>query len=123
MPELQIFRVDASTVSAQRFDARLTVNAVAPIFAEHFPDYPIVPGACIVGFVINCIARMKGAHVGTFTIPRVAFLEPIIPQQELCLEIKKKPGTQSPDDNYHFRLHHEASNYCRGVIALEGEKA
>jgi 3-hydroxymyristoyl/3-hydroxydecanoyl-(acyl carrier protein) dehydratase len=123
MSEWQIFRVDASTVSAQRFDARLTVDAVAPIFAEHFPDYPIVPGACIVGFVTNCIARMKGEHVGTFTIPRVAFLEPIVPQQELCLEIDKRPRAQSPDDSYHFRLYHEAINYCRGVIMMEGEKA
>lgn len=122
MPELQIFLVDASAVSAQSFDARLTVNAAAPIFAEHFPDYPIVPGACIVGFVTNCIARMQSAQVGTLTISRVAFLEPITPRQELCLEIDKKPGTQSSDENYYFRLHHEAINYCRGVIALEGEK-
>lgn len=122
MPELQIFRVDASAASGQRFDARLTVNAVAPIFAEHFPDYPIVPGACIVGFVIDCIARMKGAHVGTFTIPRVAFIEPITPQQELCLVIDKRPGVQGRHDSYYFRLHHEDINYCRGVITLEGEK-
>jgi hypothetical protein len=37
MGELQIFREDAVVFSAQRFDAYLTVNAAAPIFAEHFP--------------------------------------------------------------------------------------
>ena len=115
MADLQIFQVDASVVSAQRFDARLTVNVAAPIFAEHFPDYPIVPGACIVGFVSDCVARMKGTAVGAFAIPRVAFLEPIVPQLSLCLEIDKR------HDNYSFRIHHEAINYCRGVISLEGE--
>jgi len=43
MADLQIFQIDASVASAQHFDARLTVNEAAPIFAEHFPDYPIVP--------------------------------------------------------------------------------
>ncbi|MHC8393624.1 hypothetical protein ACYZT8_08140 [Pseudomonas sp. LB3P93] len=123
MPELQIFRVDTSAVSAQRFDAHLTVNQAAPIFAEHFPDYPIVPGACIVGFVTDCIARMTGAHVGAFTLSRVTFLEPITPQQALCLAIDKRPGIQGPDDSYNFRMHHEAINYCRGVIVLEGGNA
>ncbi|WP_339433605.1 MULTISPECIES: hypothetical protein [unclassified Pseudomonas] len=121
MDELQIFRVDAVVVSAQRFDACLTVNAAAPIFAEHFPDYPIVPGACIIGFVGDCIARMKGTAVEAFTVSRVAFLEPIIPRLSLRLVIDKKPGVQSPDDQYSFRIHHEVINYCRGVISLEGE--
>ncbi|MNG21161.1 hypothetical protein D3C84_1054960 [compost metagenome] len=58
---------------------------------------------------------MKGAAVGAFTIPRVAFLEPIVPQLSLCLEIEKRL------DSYRFRIHHEAINYCRGVIALEGD--
>jgi hypothetical protein len=43
MDELQIFREDAVVVSAQRFDACLTVNATAPIFAEHFPDLSDCP--------------------------------------------------------------------------------
>ena len=123
MDELQIFREDAVVVSAQRFDACLTVNAAAPIFAEHFPDYPIVPGACIIGFVGDCIARMKGAAVEAFTVSRVAFLEPIIPRLSLRLVIDKKPGVESPDNQYSFRIHHEDINYCRGVISLEGEGA
>lgn len=115
MPDLEIFQVGDFVVSAQRVYALLTTNAAAPIFTEHFPDYPIVPGACIVGFVSDCVARMKGTAVGAFSIPRVAFLEPIVPQLSLCLEIDERRGS------YSFRIHHEAINYCRGLITLEGE--
>lgn len=123
MADLQIFQIDASVASAQHFDARLTVNEAAPLFAEHFPDYPIVPGACIIGFVSDCIARMKGAAVEAFTVSRVAFLEPIVPRLSLCLVIDKKTAGQDTGHQYSFRLHHEAINYCRGVISLEGEGA
>ncbi|WPX15910.1 hypothetical protein RHM58_17510 [Pseudomonas sp. 10S4] len=95
MADLQIFQIDASVASAQHFDARLTVNEAAPIFAEHFPDYPIVPGACIIGFVSDCIARMKGAAVEAFTVSRVAILEPIVPRLSLCLVIDKKPRART----------------------------
>jgi len=123
MDKLQIFREDAVVFSAQRFDACLTVNAAAPIFAEHFPDYPIVPGACVIGFVGDCIALMKGTAVEAFAVSRVVFLEPIIPRLSLRLVIEKKSGGQSPGNQYSFRIHHEFINYCRGVISLEGEGA
>ena len=123
MAELQIFQVDASSVSARRFDACLTVNAGAPLLAEHFPDYPIVPGACIIGFVSDCIARMTGAAVESCTVSRIAFLEPITPRLSLHLVIEQNPGLPGPHDLYSFRIHHEAINYCRGVILFEGEGA
>lgn len=119
MAELQIFRVDHSTVSPQRFEACMTVNVDAAIFKEHFPDYPIVPGACIVGFVSECIVQMKETVLGAFTLQRVAFLGPIVPGLVLSLVIDKRPDDQgSAGESYSFRIHHEAINFCRGVITI-----
>jgi hypothetical protein len=66
---------------------------------------------------------MAGEAVEAFTVSRIAFLEPITPRLSLRLVIDQKPGLQGPDDQYSFRIHHEALNYCRGVILFEGEGA
>ncbi|UZM14447.1 hypothetical protein LZV00_01045 [Pseudomonas kielensis] len=122
MAELKIFRVDHSTVSTRRFEACMTINGDAAIFKEHFPDYPIVPGACIVGFVSECIVQMKETGLGVLTLQRVAFLGPIIPDLMLSLVIDKRPDVQgSAGESYIFRIHHETINYCRGVITVGGD--
>ncbi len=122
MAELEVFRVGCSAVSAKRFDGSVTVNGDAEILKEHFPDFPIVPGACIVGFVTECITQMRQTVLGAFTLQRIAFLAPIVPGLVLSLVIDKRPGDPlNEGESYSFRIHHKAINYCRGVITVEGE--
>lgn len=119
MTEQQIFQVQHSVSIIWRFEARLRVNGDAAIFKEHFPDYPIVPGACIVGFVSECIAQMRQRVLRVLTVQRVAFLRPIIPDLMLTLVIDKQSDDKGDlEERYHFRIHHENINYCRGIITL-----
>ncbi|WP_146118154.1 hypothetical protein [Pseudomonas poae] len=122
MSEFEIFRVDHLKVNDSRFDVFFTVNTNAVIFAEHFPDFPVVPGACIVGFVVECIEKMDKPIVGLFSLQRVAFLEPITPGLELHLTIDKKNRSGGCEvGRYIFRICHAEVNFCRGSINLGGD--
>ncbi|MCS3513118.1 MULTISPECIES: hypothetical protein [Pseudomonas] len=117
MSEFEIFRVDHFMVSDSRFEVFFTINTNAVIFTDHFPNFPIVPGACIVGFVIACIEEMDKPMLGLFSLQRVAFLEPITPGLELHLVIDKKIGSGGYEvDRYNFKICQAAINFCRGAI-------
>lgn len=119
MSEFEIFRVDHLIVSESRFEVFFTINTKAVIFTEHFPDFPVVPGACIVGFVFECIEKMDKPIPGLFLLQRIAFLEPITPGLELHLVIDKKIGSGGCEvGKYNFKICQEVVNFCRGAISF-----
>jgi len=120
MSEFEIFRIHHLMVSDGRLEAFFTINTNAVIFTEHFPDFPIVPGACIVGFVFECIDKMDKPMRGLFSLQRVAFLEPITPGLALHLVIDKKNGSGGGSEvgRYNFKICQAAVDFCRGAISL-----
>ena len=60
-----------------------------PIFAGHFPEHPIVPGACLVQ-IAEEFAALSCGHPMRFTALRnLRFSQPITPDQEVTITIKQ----------------------------------
>ena len=64
-------------------------NAKHPIFLGHFPERPIVPGACIVQIAEELAALSFGHPIRFTAIRDLKFRQPITPDQEITIRIKK----------------------------------
>jgi 3-hydroxyacyl-[acyl-carrier-protein] dehydratase len=74
------------------------VSVSDPVFAGHFPDYPIMPGVLIIEAMAQtagCLASVtlgdaaEGKLVFFTTIDKVKFRKPVRPGDELWLHVKK----------------------------------
>ena len=68
-------------------------NSTHPIFSGHFPDHPIVPGACIVQIAEELAALTYGYPVRFMTLRDLKFRQPITPDQEVTISIQQTSET------------------------------
>ena len=64
-------------------------NALHPIFSGHFPERPIVPGACIVQIAEELAALSYGHPIRFTAIRDLKLRQPSTPDQEITIRIKK----------------------------------
>jgi 3-hydroxyacyl-[acyl-carrier-protein] dehydratase len=64
-------------------------NASHPIFSGHFPEHPIVPGACVVQIAEELAALTYEQPIRFTSIRDLKFRQPITPNQEIIISIKK----------------------------------
>lgn len=64
-------------------------NVQHPIFSGHFPEHPVVPGACVVQIAEELAALTYGHPVRFAAIRDLKFRQPITPDQEIIISIWK----------------------------------
>ena len=64
-------------------------NPAHPIFSGHFPEHPVVPGACVVQIAEELAALTYGHPVRFAAIRDLKFRQPITPDQEVTISILK----------------------------------
>ena len=96
-PMLLIDRITSLIPDKSAVGIRM-VSVTDPVFAGHFPDYPIMPGVLIVEAMAQtagCLASVSigedsdGKLVFFTTIDKVKFRKPVRPGDELRLHIEK----------------------------------
>ena len=68
-------------------------NTSHPIFSGHFPEHPIVPGACVVQIAEELAALTYGHPVRFAAIRDLKFRQPVTPDQDITLSIQKTAET------------------------------
>lgn len=66
-----------------------TIKSTHPCLKGHFPDNPVVPGVVILDEVINIVKSLKPDFT-IDAIPMVKFTHPLLPGQQVSVEIKEK---------------------------------
>lgn len=69
-----------------------TIKSNHPSLKGHFPNNPVVPGVVILDEVINIIKATKPDFTIT-AIPMVKFIQPLLPEQKVFVEIYEKNDT------------------------------
>ena len=64
-------------------------DASHPIFFGHFPEHPIVPGACLVQIAEELAAITYGHSVCFMAIRDLKFRQPITPDQVIAISIRQ----------------------------------
>ena len=65
-------------------------NAQHPIFSGHFPEHPIVPGACLVQIAEDLLSEHLNRAVTFTAIHNLKFRQPVYPDHTVTYELK--PG-------------------------------
>jgi 3-hydroxymyristoyl/3-hydroxydecanoyl-(acyl carrier protein) dehydratase len=90
------------------------VAADHPAFAGHFPDAPVLPGACVLALVLQAAAEhpalkiMFGARIA---VPLVKFLAPVGPGQRLVIRFQPGAGALG------FDVRRGETTIARGQLA------
>ena len=75
-----------TVLSRSEASARVRFLPESPIYAAHFPEYPITPGVCLVQMTLELMGcTLKGAK-------DIKFVMPVFPEAELRLEWSIQEG-------------------------------
>jgi 3-hydroxyacyl-[acyl-carrier-protein] dehydratase len=65
---------------------RVGVEATAPVFRGHFPNFPILPGVMLVAFARQAVSSELGRPVSLRRIVRQRFMRPVLPDTVVTVE-------------------------------------
>ena len=57
------------------------INKKHPVFSGHFPDFPIVPGVCLINATKRAVSQIVGKEVSFLKIRECKFLSSINPTE------------------------------------------
>ena len=74
------------------FTADLVVDEKLPVFPDHFPDQPILPGICLVQAVLHAAAVYQGAaDMRIRLLKNLKFMQPVRPGQTVNVDAQISP--------------------------------
>ena len=79
-----------------------------PIFKGHFPNCPIVPGACLVQIAEELLSQSLNTLVHFTAIKNLKFRKPITPDISVSFSISK-----TNDDQVSVLIHTNLDNYAQ----------
>ncbi|MGH8258194.1 MAG: hydroxymyristoyl-ACP dehydratase, partial [Steroidobacteraceae bacterium] len=59
-----------------------------PALAGHFPDEPIVPGAVVLGRLLEAAEAQLGHALRIVGLPHAKFVAPLRPDEEACASLE-----------------------------------
>jgi 3-hydroxyacyl-[acyl-carrier-protein] dehydratase len=78
-----LFKIASLTQTDGQIDAELQIDQHNEIFAGHFPDHPVVPGACMLQIVKEILADTVKADIGLLRADNIKFLSLVEPSTDL----------------------------------------
>jgi len=73
------FTIKSQTLTSQKADFRIKLNAENFVYKAHFPNYPITPGVFLIQMIIELLTSIKGRKFRINTLKNVKFTAPINP--------------------------------------------
>jgi 3-hydroxyacyl-[acyl-carrier-protein] dehydratase len=74
-----LFKIASLTQTDGQIDAELQIDQQNEIFAGHFPDHPVVPGACMLQVVKEILADTLKADISLLRADNIKFLSLVEP--------------------------------------------
>jgi len=64
------------------------VESRQPVFEGHFPEFPIMPGVILIGFLKAHIFKELGVATELASIKRFRFVKPVLPGDKVTTNLK-----------------------------------
>jgi 3-hydroxyacyl-[acyl-carrier-protein] dehydratase len=88
------FDIKEITCSESSINCRIALNIEHPIYAGHFPQQAVVPGVCMMQILTELTSVALKNELALKNASQAKFLIPIIPKENLGLDVKIKYATQ-----------------------------
>jgi 3-hydroxymyristoyl/3-hydroxydecanoyl-(acyl carrier protein) dehydratase len=75
-------------LSAEEGDFNIIILEDSPIFKGHFPEYPVVPGVCLMQIIKELAEKLLEKQITLKGVRGVKFLSVVKPGQCLNIEIE-----------------------------------
>jgi 3-hydroxyacyl-[acyl-carrier-protein] dehydratase len=100
---------------------RHLVDPSHPCFAGHFPNFPILPGVLILEAVLAAAEQTLGVQVDQHQMLNVKFLAPVLPGDQLQVELSSTSATEHKFVVQMFGQTAEATSQvaCTGLLRLK----
>lgn len=69
------------TVQADERGATVRLIPDSPVFAGHFPGYPITPGVCLVEIALELLSQREGRPLRLTGAKNIKFTSPVLPSE------------------------------------------
>jgi 3-hydroxyacyl-[acyl-carrier-protein] dehydratase len=69
-------------------ETAITIDPAEPVFAGHYPNYPIFPGVCVVDSVHRGALATAPAAVALASVESARFLGAVLPGDVLRMDLK-----------------------------------
>lgn len=97
LPGAEVVSLDAGTIHT-----RITIDPSAPVFAGHYPHFPLLPGVFTLDAVDHAVRlhaeRTDGARTELADVRSVRFAAPVFPGDVLTVECTVKRGDDGERD-------------------------
>ena len=80
--------VNRHLVDDEQWRLMIKFNTSHPVFDGHFPDHPIVPGACLVQIAQELTSVLRQEPIRFAKISNLKFRQPIVPSMEVVFVIQ-----------------------------------
>jgi 3-hydroxyacyl-[acyl-carrier-protein] dehydratase len=107
-----IDHIEAST-------ATVRLNAEHPIFKGHFPDRPVLPGACQLQMIRELLSHITTKTYRLEKAAAVKFITPIDPRQNGTIRLHLQYGGENPGGEKNTTLHVTATLIAGEVVCLK----
>lgn len=101
-----------------RLNIGLEISREANLFAIHFPKMPIVPGACLLGLVLDRVEAWQGIAYHVAAMSRISFGFPVTPGTTLQLELRLDASTADNQSTLVFRYAAVDGRSTHGTLNL-----
>lgn len=75
-----------------------------PALPGHFPGAPVVPGVVLLERVLEAIGATMGDAGGPLRLPRVKFMQPLLPGETAVVDIEPMAETDDGARRWRFRI-------------------
>ncbi len=89
-----------------------TIAKSHPSLAGHFPGNPVVPGVVLLEHIKTCLSNAEN-HAVLSGFKNVKFLRPVLPEQEVVLELEIAGSNKQ-----RFTCRHAGEKVLQGEIEL-----
>ena len=95
------------------------INADEPVFAGHFPAYPILPGVLLLALARSTISDYFGRPVQLSEVRRQRFSKPVLPGMRVAVELQLSPCKDRAQASVRWTDASDGSLLARAELVME----
>lgn len=95
------------------------IDVNEPVFAGHFPAYPILPGVLLLALARAVISDYFGRPVQLSEVRRQRFSKPVLPGMRVVVELQLTPCEDRAQASVRWTDASDGSVFARAELVME----